>query len=285
MKTLLFVLFILSFSVCAQAQNGLERIIVEKYYVSDGNDEQGSNGNLSVGSVTYRIFVDMLPDHRFQAVYGVPGHELHLSTSTHFFNNIEYGASSSNEIHGANLNSRTVMLDSWLSVGAGADNYYAIPKALDTTQANSNLEGLLQNINQDAGIPIKIRDGLYSYTPVPVINFYNIDSTLLLVFNSLNSGYSGQSFSTDNGSWASFGGTTGLDSTNCVLVGQFTTNGKFSFELNIQIGTPYGAVENYVARNPKGQEIQFDGLVFPPVGAKKIPKNIGKVSREKRKSS
>ena len=72
----------------------------------------------------------------------------------------------------------------------------------------------------------------------------------------------GQAFITDNGSWASFGGSIGLDSTNRVLIAQVTTDGEFGFELNLQLGTPYGGVENYVAKDPMNGEILFPGLIY-----------------------
>jgi hypothetical protein len=67
---------------------GLEDIIVEKYYISDANDAtvNSAGGVLPVGSVTYRIFVDMLPNYILQSVYGDPNHELRIQTSTLFFN-------------------------------------------------------------------------------------------------------------------------------------------------------------------------------------------------------
>ena len=47
----------------AYAQNGLENIVVEKYYVSNAADAAGSiannGGALPVGAVTYRIYADM----------------------------------------------------------------------------------------------------------------------------------------------------------------------------------------------------------------------------------
>lgn len=51
-----------------QAQNGLKNIIVERYYVSDVADTalNSDGGTLPVGSVTYRIYADMLPGYKFE---------------------------------------------------------------------------------------------------------------------------------------------------------------------------------------------------------------------------
>src|SRR5258706_1077952 len=269
---LLFLVFISCFSIgiFAQATHGLEKIIVEKYYVSDANDAKAVKGGyLPVGSVTYRIYVDMLPTYRFQAAYGVPGHELRIATTTSCFNNEEYGAAIANNIPRKKLEESTVMLDSWLSVGAAAENYYALLKSDDTSGAMINKDGLLQNENSLAGIPIKVRDGLSPAYPLSVVTLFGIDSTLLDMFKNTNTKSKGRVFSTDNGSWASFGGAIGPHPQNRVLIAQMTTDGEFSFELNIQIGTPSGGVENYVARNPVGNEIQFDELIYPL--PKKVP--------------
>ena len=247
------------------AKPGLEGIIVERYYVSDLNDEKGSDGKLVSGSVTYRVFVNMLPGYRFQAAYGIPGHPLDFTSSTNFFNDPEFGSSISNEVHSRRLKEGTTMLDSWLSVGSGADNYLATLKSLDTSSAMENKNGLLLNEDRRAGIPLKIRDGLFPAAPVPAVNFYGIDSTLLNVFRNSNQGIIGQRFYTENGSWASFGGSIGSDTSNCVLIAQITTNGIFSFHLNIQIGTPSGGVENYVAENPKNGELELKSLIYPMI--------------------
>ena len=91
-KFTLGVCLLLLCCVFAQAQNGLESIIVEKYYVSNAADSAGSVGNLPAGSTTYRVYVDMLTGYKFQAAYGVPGHECRIATTTTFFNNEDRGA-------------------------------------------------------------------------------------------------------------------------------------------------------------------------------------------------
>ncbi len=266
MRILLFTSFLLSFysSAYSQSQNGIEKIIVEKYYVSDSADSKANNGGyLPVGSVTYRIFVDLLPAYRLQAVYGVPGHPMQITTTTSFFNNEENGASIANFISSDKLTDNTLMIDSWLSVGATAENYMAILKSDDTSKSIINFGGILSNEDSSAGIPLSMRDGMFRRSPVSVITLFGIDSSLLAVFGKTNKIVKGQVFSTDNGSWASFGGAVGVHPMNRVLIAQLTTDGELSYKLNIQIGTPEGKVENYVAENPSGNEILFPGLTFP----------------------
>ena len=73
MKRLICIIFYFFLFIGTKAENGLGQIIVEKYYISDSNDEIRSDGKLPKNSVTYRIFVDMRPGYRFQAAYGIPG--------------------------------------------------------------------------------------------------------------------------------------------------------------------------------------------------------------------
>lgn len=244
--------------LAAHAQNGLENITVEKYYVSDAADAAGSVGTLPDGSVTYRIYADMLPGYKFQALYGVSNHELRIASSTTFFNNEDRGAMTPTYTK-TQAKGNSVMLDSWFSVGAGCSGNFGILKSEDDgvlTVINSN--GMLQNADPSAGIPLTTQDGLIIVgTPEPV-TFVGF-TTELDVFDA-TSGVGGL-FTTTNGSIASLNGSTGPTSNNRVLLGQFTTDGVFSYKLNIQIGTPTGGVEKYVAENPETGEIQIASLM------------------------
>ena len=250
----------------SQAQNGLEAIVVEKYYVSDATDNGGSVGDLPVGSVTYRVYVDMLPGYKFQAAYGLPGHELKLATTTAFFNNEDRGATTPTYSK-TQARGNSVMLDSWFSAGAALSGSYGILKSEDNvlnggaTVVNNTVPIMLQNADASAGIAISAQDGIYTTTPAPeAVTFVGFTTAELDVFDATSN--AGSSINTTNASWASLNGSTGpIPSTNKVLIGQFTTDGVFSFELNIQIGTPTGGAENYVAKNPVGAEILFPGLL------------------------
>ncbi len=257
-------------SYFAEAQNGLECLVLEKYYVSNANDATVNSvgGVLPVGSVTYRLYADMLPGYKFQAVYGVDvapagpsagDHLLRLQTSTLFFNNEDRGDIVPSFTK-ARCADNTVMLDSWLSVGAACSGNYGILKSQDNGVANVvNGDGVLQNNDPSAGIPLTQQDGLIAGTPGSVTKV-GIDS-IAEFFNNQNNGTNGPLFATYNGSWACLGGCSGPDTTdNKVLIAQITTDGVFSYELNIQIGAPNGAVERYVAKDPVGDEISLDCL-------------------------
>ena len=243
------------------SQNGLENIVVEKYYISNENDATVNEfGVLPVGSVTYRIYVDMLPDYKLQAIYGVPGHEMRIATTTLFFNNEDRGATTPTYTKNQAKNN-TVMLDSWLSVGAACTGNFGVLKSEDdgvATNVNSDL--VLQNNDPNAGIPLTEQDGFLLGTPQPITTV-GLDN-IITVFNNQNDGTNGPVFSTSDGAWSALSGATGPTASNSVLIAQITTNGVLSFELNLQLGTPAGGVERYVASNPIDAEILFPGLTF-----------------------
>jgi hypothetical protein len=251
------------FVLLTHAQNGLENIIVEKYYISDAHDTIGSNfsGKLPIGSITYRIYVDMLPGYELHTVYGNKNHELNIKTSTFFFNNTHVGNVIGNIIPFRNLKQNTVMLDSWLSVGAAGEGFYGVMK-LDDDSIETIIHDstFLKNSNPLAGIPLTKRDGLRAGLNVPRPTFYKIDS-IAKIFHTQNFG---SIFSTNNGAWGCLGGAIGQDSlsTNRLLIAQLTTNGVLSFELNIQVGKPNGKPEKYVAKNPIDNEIQLPSLIY-----------------------
>lgn len=282
---MLRVAFILIFSLIktlAISQNGLESIIVEKYYISDANDTASNkfSGKLPIGSTTYRIFVDMLPGYRFHAAYGDKNHELKIETTTQFFNSEDLGNKIPNVIPRRSLKKHTNMLDSWLSVGAAGEDYYGVLKEQDdevNTLKHDKL--LLQNTNPLAGIPIKNRDGLMAGNNVPRPSFFRIDS-LTSVFNNQTTG---SVFSTNNGGWGCLGGSVSPDSltTNRVLIAQLTTDGVLSFELNIQIGKRNEPYERYVAINATGKEIQSPYLIYKD---KELSATKSKKNQKKNKS-
>lgn len=282
MKKLLLSLAV-SLSALLSSAQGLEGVIVEKYYITEGNDTlaNADGGILPVGSVTYRIFVDMLPGYSLQACYGEPGvagqcpsHDLKIETTTLFFNNEDRGS-----VHPTyNFNSvdnNTVMLDSWLSVGAGCNGWFGIPKDEDNgvnTAVNSYSPQVLQNANPFTGIPLTQQDGLIQVagrTPLAVTEIgLTSPNNILGIFDNQNDGTNGPSFVTNNGAWSALGGAVGPDSaTNKVLIAQITTDGVLTFELNLQIGTPnVGLVEKYVARNAACGEIQDSSLLYQSSG-------------------
>jgi hypothetical protein len=247
--------------------SGLKALVVERYYVSDTLDSSVSLiPNLPAGSVTYRIFVDMQKGYRFQAVFGSEGHPMRIATSTSFYNHPVHGNNLGNLIYDASLPSSTVMLDSWISVGAASTVHLGVMKADDDTIGNiANKRLALSNADVSAGIPLTEKDGLKRIrlgSEMPRVTALNIDTLLYELKNpaSIPSGYV---FETENGSWACIGGSANeSDTSNRVLIGQFTTSGDFTFSLNLQLGKPGGGYEQYVAEKPFGGQMTSPSLKF-----------------------
>ena len=244
-------LILLSISLDAQVKKeitdadktALEGIVIEKYYVYDGTDALDTTGGaLPKGAVTYRIYVDMKPDYKLQAVYGVPNHELTIKTTTQFFNNTKWGDATGDKIDNTKISNSTAAFDSWVTMGAATEGHNGVMKTEDTDGSIIKCSSLAK------------ADGLLAGKIKP-LTFFGFD---VLFFNNANAG---SSFSGSNGSWAVFGSVRGETKENKVLIAQLTTDGKLSFELNVQIGSPTGATINFVAKNAVDKEIQVGSLV------------------------
>jgi chitodextrinase len=282
MNKLVLALGFVTFQFLGFSQNGLEKIIVEKYYISKTADSIGSLGTLPVGSTTYRVYVDMLPGYRFQALYGNADHTLKINSSNPFFNNEDRGATTANGIPSAQLKNNTVAIDSWFSVGASAGGQFGVLKSEDNDGKNLlTLNSLLKNNEAAMGIPLTTQDGNMTVTgkQPEAVTFVGLDPSGG-IFDAIS--LQGNSFQTNDGAISALNGATGPTAENRVLIGQFTTNGVFTFELNIQIGTPTpGVSEKYVASNPVNGEFSIPSLILsgnnPPVVEVTSPSNDAKL--------
>ncbi|MFN5208086.1 MAG: T9SS type A sorting domain-containing protein [Bacteroidota bacterium] len=264
MKMLFSTAAALLLTVVGFAQNGLENIVVETYYVSNAADQTGSSnnggGNLPLGSVTYRIYADLLPGYTVQAMYGVAGHALVFNTSTSFFNNEDRGSHKPNWTR-TQANEVSVNLDSYLTIGGASTDQLGILKSEDAAGGMTPTEAtMLQNNTTAMGFAISGaggRDGYIAGT-VPTLNFVGIAEPIASLDNTNAPG--NNAFTTSNGSIAVLGGFSGPTGTNRVLLAQITTNGIFHYEINLQIGTPSAGVQNFVASSPVGAEISLGSL-------------------------
>ena len=186
----------------------------------------------------------MKPGYTMQAVYGLPMHVLRIATTTEFFNNKDGGSQTGDMINEKKINDNTVALDSWLAMGGATKSHFGILKSEDKDGSIMKRGSLNKT------------DGLVASKKVPLVTYFGLD---LLFFDKANHS---SAFTADNGSWAIFGGVKGPTDDNKVLIAQLTTNGKLSFELNLQIGTPTGGSVQFVAKNPEGAEIFFKGLTY-----------------------
>lgn len=253
---LLVVFFACKMPLFAQTINGLtendrnavEDIIVEKYYTSTKEDQKDTVGGfLQEGSVTYRIYVDLKAGYHLQAVYAVPKHEFFLKTTTKFYNNKEGGAQSADQINDKHINDNNVALDSWLTIGVADEKRFGVLKTEDKDGSILKRKGLDKT------------DGLYLAGQTQKLLLFGLD--LAFFDNEKDASF----FHSSNGSWATIGGGKAqgeMKEGNKILIAQLTTTGKLSFELNLQVGAPNGAVIQFVAKNPEGKEIVSKHLTY-----------------------
>jgi chitodextrinase len=208
---LLFCAFIILQS--ASFGQGLEDIIIEAVPVDP--TIAATDANLSSNAIVYRFFVDMKPEYTLKTVTGTPAdekgipHPLIVETTTEFFNHSFAPTTGKGEgILSLLINSGfpAIQYDSYVSVGAAADNRIGVPTSLIDT-------------------------GYISGTPEATTTSPGLDLTVLANANSSDP------LLITGGSWASVSGTRGPvegDST-IVMIGQFTTDGILSFTLNLQL--------------------------------------------------
>ena len=258
----------------AQAQ-GLQGIVVEKFYKANAADvanaaAEGATVPLTTNSVTYRVYVDMAPGYKFLSLIGNANHTLKItSTGSDFYNDPNSGASNPITISALNTRKHTALLDSWMSVGAAATAKMAVLKSEDTDGSAGNAQGILQNnpgglfglpINIGSTTSLSAADGMIAGSPI-VPNLLGFSNE----FDQFDQ-TPGRSFSTNSGAIAALGGTVGATASNMICIGQFTTDGVFGFELNVQLqNISTGDAEIYVANNSQGAgETVFPGLTLAP---------------------
>lgn len=261
------------------AQNVIEDVIVEVYYVSDANDATDeTGGGLGTGSKTYRVYLDLCEGCGLRAVYGDGNHELRIASTAPFFNHLDRGRTYGHLIQNGALDEGTAALDSWLAMGAATNQRRAVLKSEDTDGSivggvNNDggsaavQGGLLVNADPLAGIPLTEQDGLVPLVagstalppnfnvsgtdPATVFN----DATVADVFSSL-----------DTRMACSVPGVVGATVDNRVLVAQLTTTGDLSFCLNVEIQAPDGTVLKFVCSDDilLPDETPNGLLVYPP---------------------
>ena len=270
-KKIIIGLGILFLNAIAYAQ-GLEGIVVEKYYQANSADVTNADANsaitpLTTSSVTYRIYVDMASGYKFNSLFGSSTHSLKVNSTAGFFNDPNFGVViNPGTISYANIRKKTAMLDSYFTTGGAGGGKVGVLKTEDTDGSIGHFSGLLANnpggcfglpIN---GIGIGAQDGMMPLTSSPatyvVPNFLGNASSLDFL-NQTN----GNSILLTSDVITALGGVYGPTSTNMVLVAQFTTSGDLTFELNLQLqNTTTGVAENYVSSNPTGNELTHASL-------------------------
>ncbi len=276
--------FFISFSLHAQ----IEKVIVEKYYISDSIDETDTTGSvLPAGSKTYRIYIDLMPGSKIKKIYGDVNHALKISSTATFFNNSVDGQSFAKDFSKNRYLENTVALDTWLTLGqttkVAAKTHFGILKDQDADGsfiggANNDggsaviSTGLMINTDPLAGIPLTSADGMDTMMVVPtswanygIVDLISgIDSTIFgsVVIDS-------QFVSYDAGLQCS-GAAGVIPDSNQVLVAQLTTTGDISFELNLEVEQFDGVnttIVKYVANDSVllSDELISPFLTYPPL--------------------
>ncbi len=274
----IFILAAAAMAASATAQNDIEALSVEIYYISDANDATDTDGGppLTEGSVTYRLFLKLAPGAQLKALYGSANHPLIISSTEPFFNNEQRGRTFGHQVQNQFLNRNTVALDSWISFGAASNQLFGVPKSLDTDGSivggassdggsESIPAGMLVNNDPMAEIPLTESDGLMlggapvappGFTVIPANAFDPIFRDATSTENTFN----------NTGVVMQTSGVFGFDSENRILMAQLTTKGDLAFELNVEIINADGDVVKYVAvENVEDtQETVNSFLRYPP---------------------
>src|ERR1035437_6367426 len=201
-----------------QAQTMLDSVFIEKYHVATVADN-AADPNLPVGAVTYRIYIDMKAGFKLQSVYGDANHDLTFSTSTSFYNSPN-GSGTPNTIKNP---SSTDLYDTWLSLGTDSKGFLAVPL---TENTSGKIAGTIAAVTTTSG---------------------TLDAAIT---NSFDSQSGAGTFTINGDAYANANGVLGSTITNSILIGQFTTDGTFSYALNFQLGNTTGKAEVYVASSP-----------------------------------
>jgi len=261
-------LLVCSFAA-AQAQ-GLEGIVVERYYqanaadVSDATTE-GAVVPLTTGSVTYRVYVNMAAGYKFSQIFGSSTHTMTVSSTANFYNDPNWGVSiDPATVTTTNIRKNTGMIDSWFTAGGTAVGKAGVRKTDDTDGSIGNAQSILANNPGSCfGSPINgsgAKDGFAASSastyPVDGVQGLGLGTALNVLDQT-----AGSSITITNGGIAALGGIVGATADNLVLIGQFTTTGSLSFALNVQlINVATGVAENYVASSPAAGELTSASL-------------------------
>ncbi len=230
----------------------LERVIVETYHV-----QRPENGGAPV--TTYRIFLDLAPEHTVQVLYGDDHHSLRIETFPEFHNSPVGSVAYGDRAVVDTSHRKVFATDSWLTIGLVGKDHVGIPRDLDPDGSLLICPPLSASLSADKERPLVdalcVADGLVPFGGgKEVVNFL-METTYLENFH-------GPMIETTNGAWAVLGGMKGPTEENIVLVAQISTADLLHFILNVQLGTPDGGFVKVVAKNPQEGELQFDQLTY-----------------------
>jgi hypothetical protein len=274
MKTFTLIFAMVAAVTISKAQ-GLQAVVVEKYYETNAADAawastNGASTTLTPGSVVYRVYIDMAPGYKFVQLFGNNSlgtllHPLVIKTTTNFYNDPNNGQAIGPQANSVNNTKQgTTLIDSYITVGGVCAGKAGVLKTEDTDGSIGNSSNILTNNSGGIfGAPINsvvagAKDGLMPGTLLaPSVLGIGSEKDVL-------DQTPGSTFSCSNCAIAALGGAVGTTTSNMVLIGQFTTDGVLSFSLNVQLSPTVNptASETYVASNVQPGETLFPGLIY-----------------------
>ncbi len=263
------------------AQVGLQGVSIETYYVANATDiaysDPGTVDPLPANAKTYRMYVDLAAGWELQAIFGATNvgtgevDTMVLRTTTTFWNHLDRGALYGYGIAANQVDENSVALDSWFSTGRATATSLCVMEVVPTEDTNGQTPthphtpaNMLVHNAAAAGLPLTTEDGnipgssTIVWTPTP-----GLESILDPVFGTTNS--AANQVLVSDGALGVTVSLVGPNASNRVCVGQFTTGGVFSGQINLQIRNISSlVVETYVAKTPGPGQFTNSSLTWGP---------------------
>ncbi len=275
------ILFILLLFIGINLNAQVKDLVVETYYIADQNDIKFPDfGELPLGATTYRIFVELEPGSTLVQMYGDANHPIKFASTESVFNNSETGSNFGYDIVRGDMKANTTALDSWLTLGQVARNtstdvQFGVLKERDINGVSgglgihTNTNNILKNNVSSMGLPLTVADGLLPSTLRPTNWLFtgfvdNVSGEELTIFGI---GKNTKEFSSKQLVLRN-NGVKGVDAEkNTILLGQITTKGQISFDINLEVKDKNGVSKKYVATNSTiaANEVYSSVLRYPKI--------------------
>lgn len=248
---LFLVLGCFAFGGWVSAQEAVEGVIVDRVAVTSARDLGVQVDNGDTLFTTYRVYIDLAPEFKMQAVFGNEQHPLILGATGMTYNTPVRGVATGNFIDPRKLLNDNLIRDSFITIAAVSNWYCGIPLERDI-DGNQVCDGLPRETSSWCALE---KDGLAEFKPIDV-------ELVFVEFEGLGKESGSFSLYSTNGAWASRMGATGADEENTVLVAQITTNGELYFSLNLQLAHQEGGTVQHVATNAKPNQYLTPALNY-----------------------
>lgn len=223
MKKAIILLSVVLFAVSYNSIAQLKNVIVEEIPVTQAAAD--ADENLTTNHITYRVFVQMIPGSKLLSIATNGSGEypamLNIETTTSFYNDPTYGLENPIFFTIPTLDEPTYY-DSWVTLSNyGFGTTQLVPMNEDT---DGTPDGLF-------GSGLGLSNATPQFTPGADFSMFGSDE--------------GGNCNLTDASMYSQTGVEGPTSSNTVCIGQFTTDGEFSFDFNLVLRGAGGAGDNY----------------------------------------